>query len=264
MSAQPQWIQLDGAVNVRDLGGLPTAAGPLRSGRLIRSDNLQGLSDRDVQRLVGELRVRSVADLRTHVEVDSEGPGPLTREPLVSIKHLSLFPESGTVAEVAETADGPVVLPWHERDAALGERRSAAGVYLGYLDQRPDSVLAALRLIATTDGATIVHCAAGKDRTGVVVALALAEVGVDRDEIVADFARTGERIDAILARLAASPTYEGDIDTLTPGRHTPRPATMATFLAELDEGFGGPSGWLRASGWTESDAAALRGVLLGP
>ena len=86
-------------------------------------------------------------------------------------------------------ADGkpgtPVLLPWQERDAAAADvddeeerRRGATGVYLRYLNDRSDSIIAALRLIAYTDGATIVHCAAGKDRTGIVVALALREVGV--------------------------------------------------------------------------------------
>jgi protein-tyrosine phosphatase len=65
------------------------------------------------------------------------------------------------------------LLPWHEGDAAAvgvddeeERRRGATGVYLRYLNDHSDSIIAALRLIAYTDGATIVHCAAGKDRTG--------------------------------------------------------------------------------------------------
>jgi len=265
MSAEPRWIALDGAVNVRDLGGLPATDGrAVRPSRLIRSDNLQGLTDADITRLVDAHGVRAVADLRTQVEVDSEGPGPLTREPRVDIQHLSLFAEAGHNTDVvaADDDDAPVVLPWHKRETSIGDRRGAVSIYQRYLDDRPDSIVAALRLIARTDGATVVHCAAGKDRTGVVVALALDEVGVDRDEIVADFARTGERLHQILERLAATKTYAEDVGKLPADAHLPRATTMQNFLAELDSERGGTSTWLQTHGWTPDDAAALRGSLL--
>ncbi len=260
-----RWIELDGAVNVRDLGGLPTADGRVvQSSRLIRSDNLQDLSERDVRRLVDDLRVRAVADLRTGVEVSSEGPGPLAERPEVEIRHFSLFPESGQTTDAA-AEDEPVVLPWQtQRRAERVQHRGASGVYLGYLDDRADSVLDTLRLIAQTDGATIVHCAAGKDRTGVVVAIALAEVGVQRDAIVADYARSAERIEGIFDRLRSTRTYAGDMANASADQHAPRAATIERLLDVLDTEYGGAPGWLRAHGWTEADAAALRAKLLEP
>jgi protein-tyrosine phosphatase len=260
-----RWIDLSGADNVRDLGGLPTADGrTVRPGRLIRSDNLQALTPEDVRRLVDELGVRAVADLRTGVEVAGEGPGPLTGEPGVRIEHLSLFPEPDEVT-VGDSADGPVVLPWQEREETDEERRrGVSGVYLRYLDERADSVLAALRLIAGTDGATIVHCAAGKDRTGVVVALALAEVGVTREAIVEDYALSAERVPAIFARLGQRSTYAGDQVLEQPiDKHLPKAVTMERLLDAIDAEHGGVREWLRAHGWTEQDAAALRAKLLG-
>jgi protein tyrosine/serine phosphatase len=257
------WIKLDGAVNVRDLGGLPTVDGqPTQAHRLIRSDNLQGLSEADVRLLVDRYDVRAVADLRTGVEVDGEGPGPITHESLVRVENFSLFPEAGRVTDVTAIDDAPVLLPWEGREASPGQVRGPVGVYLRYLEERPDSVVDTLRLIAGTEGATIVHCAAGKDRTGVVIALALAEVGVQRAAIVADFARSAERIEQILGRLAASRTYVHDIDLSQAWKHTPRPETMEKLFDELNERFGGPSAWLRAHGWTDQDAAALRRHLL--
>src|SRR6266496_4766084 len=66
VSVQPRWIDLDGAANVRDLGGLPAGdGGSVRPGRLIRADNLQGLTPSDVDRLVAGHDVRAVADLRS-------------------------------------------------------------------------------------------------------------------------------------------------------------------------------------------------------
>ena len=265
MSVEIQWIDLDGAANVRDLGGLPAGGGAtVRSGRLIRADNLQGLTDSDIERLVVKHHVRAVADLRTQTEVDSEGPGPLSADPRVTIEHLSLFPEAGDNTDVAatgsESGDGPVLLPWQKR--ARRDRGSASTIYQRYLDDRPDSVVAALRLIADTDGATIVHCVAGKDRTGVVVALALDSVGVDRSAIVDDYVRTGERMHEILARLTASHTYAHDLQGVAFDQHLPRSTTMETFFATLDESHGGTPAWLRDHGWTDADEAAMREALL--
>ncbi len=269
MSA-PHWIDLDGAENVRDLAGLPAADGrTVQPRRLIRSDNLQELSQADVRRLVDGLGVRAVVDLRTGVEVAGEGPGPMTREAAVEVRHLSLFPEAGEQTDVAAAEDGPVVLPWQNRRPPEGvqedeRRQGAAGVYLRYLDDRGDSIVAALRTIAQTPGATIVHCAAGKDRTGVVVAFALAEVGVAREEIVADYARSAERVPAVVRRLASRRIYAGDLDVTQVDRHKPRAVTMERVLDAVDEVHGGVPAWLRANGWTEQDAAALRHHLLDP
>lgn len=247
---------------MRDLGGLPAGERTVRRDRLIRSDNLQGLTPRDVRVLVDQHHLRSVADLRTQTEVDLEGPGPLTAEPDVRIEHLSFFPEAGHHTDVvAAEEDGQVVLPWQKRDED-GARRNAVDVYLRYLDDRPDSVLAALRLIADTDGATIVHCAAGKDRTGVVTALALEEVGVERSAIVDDYVATGERMQQLLDRLKASRTYADDVRRVPDEQHLPRRQTLEGFFARLDEVHGGPANWLRKHGWTEQDAEALRDHLL--
>ena len=86
------WIDLEGAVNVRDVGGLPTVDGrSTRHGVLLRADNLQGLTPSDGGRLTGELGVRTVLDLRTDREVQEEGPGPLRATEVVH-HHVSLIP----------------------------------------------------------------------------------------------------------------------------------------------------------------------------
>jgi protein-tyrosine phosphatase len=262
-----RWIELDGAVNVRDLGGLPTTDGrSTRTGQVLRSDNLQDLSPGDVRRLVDDLGIRHVVDLRSDAEVSLEGPGPLTRDPRVTIHNLSLFSEGGQYTDVeADTKpefDLDAVLPWQDRSDLGGpESERTVGHYLGYLEERPDSVVAALRVMAA--GPSIVHCAAGKDRTGVVVAFALDVAGATRDAVVADYAQTGERLEAILARLRASDTYAADLDSRPADSHLPYPATMEKVLATIDERFGGTGGWLRRHGWTDDDTAALRERLQG-
>jgi protein tyrosine/serine phosphatase len=109
-----------------------------------------------------------------------------------------------------------------------------------------------------------VHCAAGKDRTGVVIALALAAVGVPREQIVDDYALSGRRIERIFARLRASSTYASDLEDTYVDTHIPRAETMECLLDELDARYGGASAWLRAHGWTVEDDAALRHKLLDP
>jgi protein-tyrosine phosphatase len=254
------WIELENAVNVRDLGGLPTEGGKqTKHGQLVRSDNLQGLSEADVKRLVEEVGVTTVVDLRSTSEVESEGPGPMKTLTSVEHVHLSLIPEVGTMTDVAKDA-----LAINRERAIERDPDDVAGAfYIGYLEDRPESVVGALRAIADTPGAALVHCAAGKDRTGVVVALALLAVGVPRETVVADYVATGERIEQILDRLRSSPTYAADVDNIPAHEHDPRPEIMTRFLARLDDDHGGPLGWLAAHGFTEQDTERLRAKLLG-
>jgi protein-tyrosine phosphatase len=241
----PRWIDLDGAVNVR-------AVVP---GVLLRADNLQSLSPRDVRRLVDEEAVEVVLDLRTDVEVELEGAGPMVAEPRVRIEHRSLYPDSGGNTDF----DADTVRPWGDADDhGFPDEQPVVRAYMSYLDRRPDSVVASVRAIARSEGAVLVHCAAGKDRTGVVVALALDAAGVDRDTIVRDYLATSERIEAIMARLVSSSTYRSELEGHDPQRHAPLPGTIERMLQLVDERFGGPVAWLHAHGLDEADLERLR------
>lgn len=258
---QPDWIDLDGTANTRDIGGLPTTDGRRTvSRRLVRSDNLQDLSAKDVRRLVDDYGVRTVADLRADIEVRAGGPGPMTREPLVAVEQLSLFPERSRGSSVAgEVTDEVTDLPPWERRPVTG--RGFSGLYLGFLAERADSVLAALRMIAYREGATLVHCTAGKDRTGTVIALALADGGVERSAIVADYAASADHFDELMKRLGAS-TGTRELALAAAVRHRPKAITMERFLDGLTQEAGGVGPWLAAHGWTDDDHAALRRKLL--
>jgi protein tyrosine/serine phosphatase len=263
MDDDSRWIELDGAVNARDLGGLPTSDGrTTRRGRVLRSDNLQDLTVADVRVLLDDYELKNVIDLRSDAEVRLEGPGPLTRVPSVTVHQLSLFPEGGRHTDVA--ADVDKALPWQERPRDAAEQDRSTSHYLGYLADRGDSIVAALRVMTRTDGSALVHCAAGKDRTGVVCALALDVAGVTREAIVADYVQTGERLDAILGRLRASDTYAGDLDSRPADSHQPHAAIMEKLLTRIDEEHGGTIGWLSGHGWTTEDTDALRERLLSP
>ncbi|MEW1952977.1 tyrosine-protein phosphatase [Terrabacter sp. NPDC080008] len=281
---RPNWIELDGVVNMRDLGGMVTAGGDtVRPHRLLRSDNLQDLTPEAVEVLVSRVGLRDVVDLRTHVEVAKEGDGPLRAVPVVRHHHHTLYREDSLESGIpaAERA-----LPWEsdERrytstagspDPANGspepanapERRPShdefwSEHYLSYLASRPDSVVAALHAIAASDGAVVVHCAAGKDRTGTVVGLALKVVGVPDELVIADYAASAERVGAIMDRLRVKPAYAANLRDKTVAQQSPTTDTMRLLLATLDERFGGALGWLATRGWTRSDTDRLRRKLL--
>jgi protein tyrosine/serine phosphatase len=268
----PGWIELDGVDNMRDVGGLPTTdGGAIVAGRLIRSDNLQELPPASVRHLVDDLGVTDIVDLRTSVEVAKEGDGPLLAEPGVQFHHHTLYTEDTKESGIPA---GERRLPW-ETDRNMG---TAAKVrrpkkedrkhdaywskhYLGYLDRRPDSVVAALRAIGEADGAVVVHCAAGKDRTGTVVGLALLVAGVTAEAVIADYAASAERVPRILERLARHPAYAANLEGKTVAQQEPRPETMRLLVEALDRE-GGAETWLHQHGWTDEDTERLRAKLL--
>ncbi|WP_300605361.1 tyrosine-protein phosphatase [Trebonia sp.] len=253
------WIDLEGAVNVRDLGGLPTAdGGATVAGRLLRSENLQELSPADVSRLVDEIGVTTVVDLRTTAEVELEGPGPLDAVPGVRHAYHPVLPELGSRTDAVAEA---LLLQKRERDKSRFPDDIMCGHYLGYLEERPSEVTGALRSIATSRGAAIVHCAAGKDRTGVIVALALTAADVEPEAIVADYMATADRLDAIIERLRRSRTYAEDISSRPVQAHLPRAETMKAFLEQLHVRYGGLPAWLARNGFTDDELSLLRAKL---
>jgi protein-tyrosine phosphatase len=255
------WIDLEGAVNVRDLGGLPGEDGRQTvGGRLLRSDNLQDLSPTDVAKLVDDIGVTTVVDLRSSAELEREGPAPLDSVPEVRHAHHPVLPEVGSATDAIAEA----LMTRIRRDRSRFPDDPTVGHYLGYLEDRPDQVVAALQSIARDQGAALVHCAAGKDRTGVVVALALTAVGVRPEAVVADYAATGDRVEAILGRLRKSRTYARDIDSQPVVAHLARPETMAAFLQQMEADYGGVVRWLAEHGFGEEDLNRLRVKLFVP
>src|SRR4051812_37022237 len=239
-------LPLVGAFNFRDLGGYPTADGRrTRWGRVFRSDTLDALSDDDLG-VLRQLGLRTVVDLRTRNEAERDGRGPLGTEP-VRYVHLSVLPEEGGESVAAPDTDG----------ASIGAR------YLWYLEAGAGSLAEALRLVADAGGHPLVfHCTAGKDRTGVLSALVLGCLGVDRETIVDDYMQTATVLHLILDRLRGHPVYGQHLQTGAPSRFGVEAATMEDFLDGLDRRYGGAAAWAVSAGITQQELDELRAHLL--
>ncbi len=241
-------VPLAGAFNFRDLGGYPSGDGrSTRWGRLFRSDTLHELNDTDVA-LLSSLGLATIIDLRTPVELDRTGRGPLGGHP-IGFHHLSVIGDGGGEAMGAPAPPGE----------DLSER------YLWYLDCGRSALATALTLLADPANHPVVfHCAAGKDRTGVLAALVLDILGVDHDVIVADYVITAERMPLILERYRADPAFAGQMATAPASRFGVEASTMERFLSELHARFGGARSWALASGVPVEDLLVMEAALLVP
>lgn len=255
---EPNWIALDGVVNMRDLGGRTTADGRLVRDRVVlRSDNLADLTEQSVARLLGDYRLSDVVDLRTNGEHARDGVWPFDGQ--VHLHKLSLYPNDDPNSPLPPWAGQFDVEEWSGSDDPA---RRTARHYLAYFTIRPDSLISALRTVATAEGATIINCAAGKDRTGTTSALLLRTVGVSDDQIIADYAASNEKIAAILDRLGLAATVGSPEHEMQIASQGTPPEVMAYLLEFVDEELGGVPNWLDAQGWDGDDQAALEARLL--
>ncbi|MQY21820.1 tyrosine-protein phosphatase [Nocardia macrotermitis] len=185
-------IELEGAVNVRDLGGFVTAEGRrLAAGRLFRADALHKLTDGDVAVLAG-LGLRTVVDFRSSREITGAGPDRLP--PGVERFELPISGGNITATLSSVSDESATAAP------DLGEGRAAEVMrrinrqFITEPDYRA-AFARTLHLIATPDRAPLLfHCTAGKDRTGWMAAIVLTALGVPHDQVVADYLATNDYV----------------------------------------------------------------------
>jgi protein-tyrosine phosphatase len=137
--------------------------------------------------------------------------------------------------------------------------------YLWYLDTGREALVEALALVAESANHPLVfHCTAGKDRTGVLAALVLDILGVEREVIVADYVITADRLELILDRIRTDPTYSAGMSKVPASRFTVEAGTMERFLDELHAVFGGGRSWAVGAGVSPADLDRMRADLLEP
>jgi protein-tyrosine phosphatase len=190
-------------VNARDLGGLPTAdGGAIRPGALLRSDDHNRLTPGAVEQIKAS-GVRGILDLRRPSEL-AVSPSPFAGDPIY--RHVSVLAE------------------------VLGYDPPADS-YGPLLDFNTGRIAAAFAALAQAPaGGVVVHCRSGRDRTGVLVALALSVAGVAPGVIAADYA-------------------------LTPGAEA---GAMRNTLRHADTKYGGVAAYLRSAGVRDEQISAVR------
>lgn len=237
---------LTGAFNFRDLGGLRTVDGrTVRPGLLLRSDTLQALTAADVRYLVAGLRLELIVDLRIGPEAVAEGRGPMADTPVCYL--------NAPLRDLTVTPD----LPPDEQTLRF---------YLDHLGSATSPLGTVVRLVCAQAGRPVlVHCAAGKDRTGLLIALLLRLLGVRDDDIVADYLRTAANMDRIVQRFLGWPRYRAHIARVPAQVYQAQEHTIVGFLDGLDRDHGGADGWATARGIGDAELAGLRAALLtGP
>ncbi len=235
-------IELEGVFNLRDLGGYPTADGRCTRWRqLFRSDALHRITPADLDTLNG-LGIATVIDLRSQSEIAFAGQGLLLSGDITLMT---------TLDSVDDRVKGDTV-----RAVDLLSHR-----YLDYLAN--DRFLFVIKNLADSDCyPAIINCFFGKDRTGVLAALLLEILGVDRSIVISDYALSSSRTGALIARLKEDPLYRETLEQTDPSLLAADPSTMSTFLQAVDKRYGGAESWARARGITSSDLAHLRANLL--
>ncbi|MDG4823499.1 tyrosine-protein phosphatase [Asanoa sp. WMMD1127] len=228
----------DGVFNFRDIGGYAALDGrTVRWRRVFRSDSVHRVSSAELP----ALGVRTVLDLRRPREVARDGR--VVDYPGLSYRHIH-----------PEHPEWAVSGPSEEVDRFIADR------YRELAELGTAGIGAALKVIADPDAAPVlVHCVAGKDRTGVVCALTLSLLGVSDDDVAADYALSTEASERFSAWIRSTiPTSE---PLPAPFMASPA-AAMLLFLKELRDRHGSVEAYARHAGLTPEDLAALRSHLL--
>jgi protein-tyrosine phosphatase len=247
---QDRFVPLDGCFNFRDLGGYPALGGrTVRRDRVYRSDALHRLTERGT-RTFAALGIATVIDLRAPAE----------------IAERAWQPPPGWAGRWLHVPLRPAVTDWAAYSKAQLEAPDFATMH--YLETAEHG-RAPLRTVIETIAEparlpAVFHCAAGKDRTGIVAGLILTLLGVPAELVADDYALS----DVATQRWEASIAAGGHDDTQTAWAHVP-PAmltadreTMTAFLARIMRAYGTPDQFATATGITSSTLRGLRDNLL--
>jgi protein-tyrosine phosphatase len=239
-------LSWDGCLNVRDLGGHVTEDGSTtRFGAIVRADSVRHLTPAGWEALV-DYGVRTIVDLRRHDELERDPPF----ETPVEVVHVPLD----------EHYEPELRAIWRQ------EGRDEDGVYAAYV--RMTELLApnfarAIDVVAgAPEGGVVVHCYAGKDRTGLTCAMLLRLAGVGIEDIAADYGLSAGNIRPLIDPwAAAAPDEQERALRLRIGSSPPR--VMAGVLAELERRHGDVRAYLLEAGATAAAVERARSLLLG-
>lgn len=237
-------IPLDGCVNFRDLGGYAsTLGGTTKWGVLFRADSMHRLSPADGEVVTGRLGIRTAVDLRAHDERERVGV---------------LDPSLGIVEHHVGTTDR--TMHTYERPDPEIRTQSFGQLYENMIRSGGERFAAAIEVVADPDRwPTAFFCMAGKDRTGCLAALILGLTGVDRQDIVADYAATAPAVPAIRERSLVELPDLAHVWEKFPDDITNAPTSaMTELLGIVDDQWGGSEGYALEYGVKPQSIERLR------
>lgn len=247
MKTEPQrLLEWEGCVNARDLGGYPTRdGGETRWGAIIRSDNLAQLTESG-QRALLDHGIKTILDLRMPNEL-KEHPNPFAGSGDLGVTYTN-------VSFIDPAAQAPPE-----------DFTTLADDYSDMLQRFAPKVAAIVTsIVRAPQGGVLIHCHAGKDRTGLISALLLELVGVPREIIVEDYALTAQLLRASdEAWLENGPGGRADRERQFE-LYRARPEVMLAVLDRVDHTYGGVDAYLRQAGVSEEDLMRVRERLTGP
>lgn len=223
--------ELARSVNFRDTAGLSAGEDLQVAPKRLYRSGLVGHLDSELRRAIeDELGLTDVIDLRRHLESKENPDAQFSR---ARVHRLPLIPDGAK----------PVIDPVDSYD-------SVADWYLRQVTMGVDSIRRIFELLAEGEGAFLIHCHAGKDRTGSVIAIILSAIGVSRSEIISDYGRSG--------------TMVGDsfLDALPPKFAESHPDSIRRFLEKLDDEYGSIEGFVKSIGVDDDTLRRVKERLL--
>jgi len=236
-------LKLEVAYNVRHMGGYATADGRQTSDFVIRSAGLSRLTEAGVGHL-SDQGIGAVVDLRSRVERERDVTPDLSR---TAIRHIS--------SAVFEQDASPV-------GSAESEFPGYFIVYQRMLESGRDAYRVLFETISDSEGRVLFHCAAGKDRTGVGAALMLGLAGVSQEDIVEDYALSGELLAPMFDEWLPRMKERGVDPERAKKLLASPPDDMIDTLAHVQTLYGGPAGYLGSIGLSPATISAAKAKLL--
>ena len=249
-TVNPRILDWEGVLNARDTGGIPAATGTIIRGGLIRSGVLNGLTPTGIAALTAH-GVRTVIDVRAADEIaDHWDRYPLRDHPVVGYRNLSFT--AGIDAAMRDQVR-----------AVYRAAQSREEINRLDIDNHRAGIAAIVGAIADAPpGGVLIHCHAGKDRTGLVVALTLSAIGVSDEDVADDYALSQLVLDELVkewfAYMGATASEQGRLRMLA----DPSGEAMLGTLEHVRQKYGGARPYLAAGGVTDEQLERLRARLL--
>lgn len=249
MALRDRRLAWEGCFNVRDLGGHATEdERETRFGAIVRADSVRRLSEAGWGALAG-YGVTTIVDLRLHGELAEDPPRELDRR----VVHVPVVPELESEHWLEIEAIG---------QAAEDHSAATRSVYLEFLERfRQNFARAVSEVARAPEGAVVVHCQGGKDRTGLVVALLLRLAGVPIEDIAADYSVSETNLREEALRWIAD--AEDEEERARRRRIAVAPAeSMVAVLEEIERRYGSVEDYLRTGGASDDDLERIRARLV--